>query len=97
MEKLIEALQQHSAQDPSAYGNAESVLDVLYWDYIEHGSPDSEKICNLFAELRKLMGMPSQEYDQVFYVVSDLCLEYGRLAFGEGVKIGIALFRELYG
>lgn len=97
MERSVDKLKRYLEQNPPNFGDRESVLDVLYWDYIEHGSPDSEKICNLFADLRKLMGMPSQEYDQVFYVVSDLCLEYGRLAFGEGVKIGIALFRELYG
>lgn len=82
---------------PPACGGGESVLDMLYWHYMEHNHCDSQKIRKQFDTLRKLVNFPSKEYDQVFYVVSDLCLEYGRQAFGDGIKLGVALFQELSG
>ena len=39
--------------------------------------------------------MPMREYDEVLYTVSSLSLEYGRIAFLEGLKIGIVLMREM--
>lgn len=95
MEKLLEVLQQHFAQNPPDYGDAESVLDILYGHYTEHGSSDSEKIMSQFIALRSLVNLPPQEYDPIFYVVSDLCIEYGRLAFFEGLRMGIQLADEI--
>lgn len=34
------------------------------------------------------------EYDEVLYIVRDFCQEHGRLAFMEGLKIGMSLMRE---
>lgn len=96
MKKLAEMLKQYVEQNPSKYGDAESVLDILYWHHTEHGSADNEKIANQFAALRKLVNFPRKEYDQVFYVVSDLCLEHGRLAFQEGMRVGMELAMEVY-
>lgn len=95
MENLIEVLQQHFAQNLPADGDAESVLDILYGYYIEHGSSDNEKIMNQFATLRALVDLPPQKYDPIFYVVSDLCIEHGRLAFSEGLHMGIQLAGEI--
>lgn len=95
MEKLVEILQQYFAQDPPSYGNAESVLDILYEYYMEHGSSDSEKIVNQFTVLRALVDLPPQKYDPIFYVVSDLCMEHGRMAFSEGLRMGIQLADEI--
>lgn len=53
-EKLIEVLQRHFNRHPPDYGDAESVLDILYWHYTEHGSSDSEKIASQFAALNIL-------------------------------------------
>lgn len=95
MEKLVEVLQQHFAQDPPDYGDAESVLDILYGHYMEHGSSDSEKIMSHFTALRALVNLPPQKYDPIFYMVSDLCMEHGRLAFSEGLRMGIQLAGEI--
>lgn len=94
MEKLVETLQQHFAHNPPDYGDAESVLGILYEYYMEHGSSDSEKIMSQFATLRALVNLPLQEYDPIFYVVSDLCMEHGRLAFSEGLRMGMELTME---
>ena len=95
MRQFLETLKQYVREHPPDYGDGESILDVLFWHYVEHNAIDSEKIREQFVALRKMLNLPTQDFDQVFYMVSDLCLEHGRLAFGEGVKIGIALLGEL--
>ena len=95
MKKLVEMLKEYVEQNLLNYGEAESVLDVLFWHYAEYGSLDSEKISDQFDALRKLVNFPPKEYDRVFDVVSDLCLEHGRLAFREGMRLGILLMCEI--
>ena len=95
MEKLIEVLQKHFAQNPPAYGDAESVLDMLFWHYTEYNQIDNEKIKAQFAKLRDYLNLPLQEYDEVFYIVGDLCIEHSRLAFREGMRLILALLQEL--
>ena len=41
------------------------------------------------------MNLPLREYDEVLYIVSDLCLEHGRQAFSEGLKIGMLMMQEM--
>lgn len=77
-EKLMEALRQYFSQNPPVYGDAESVLDMLFWYYIENNQMDNEKIKTQFAKLRDRLSLPPQEYDEVFYIVSDLCMEHSR-------------------
>ncbi len=36
------------------------------------------------------------EFDPIFTTVSDLCLEYERLAFWEGLRQGVTLMQELF-
>lgn len=95
MEKLIEVLQQHFTQNPPDYGDAESVLDMLFWYYTEYNQIDNEAIKTQFAKLRDYLNLPPQEYDEVFYIVGNLCVEHSQLAFREGMKLILVLFQEL--
>lgn len=95
MKELADILKKHFEQNPSSYENADSVLDMLYWHYTEHGSSDSEKIRSQFDVLRKLVNFPPKEYDEVFYTVSDLCIEHGRLTFQEGMRLGMLIMCEM--
>lgn len=95
MEKPVEVLQQHFAQNPPDYRDAESVLDMLFWHYTEYNQIDNEKIKAQFANLRDYLNLPPQEYDDVFYIVGDLCIEHSRLAFREGIKLVFALLQDL--
>lgn len=95
MKKMLETLKQHIREHPPNYGDGESILDVLFWHYVENCPMDNEKVRSQFAALRVMLNLPPKDYDVVFYAVSDLCLEHGRLAFGEGLKFGIFLMQEL--
>lgn len=95
MKELTETLQQHfERQPPVSYGDADTILDALFWLYTEHNSLDCEKIKGLFRKLREYLNLPPQEYDEVFYIVSDLCILHGRSAFAEGIRLGMQLMQE---
>lgn len=72
---------------PLDYGDAESLLDVLYWNYAENNLLDNPKIKDGFATLRtQFLHLSMHEFDPVFNTVSELCLEYERAGFEEGGK-----------
>lgn len=88
-------LKEYVEQNLINYGEVESVLEILFWYYAEHGGLDSKQIADQFDVLRKLVNFPPKEYDNVFNVVSDLCLEHGRWAFREGMRLGMLLMCEM--
>lgn len=95
MKKLAEMLKEYVERNPFDYGEVESTLDILFWYYVEYSGADSEKIRSRFDSLRNLVNFSPKEYDQVFDVVSDLCLEHGRLAFREGIRFGVQLMNGI--
>lgn len=91
-----EILRRYFEKQPSvSYGDADTILDALFWLYTEHNSLDSDAIMAQFAKLREYLKLPPQEYDEVFYTVSDLCILHSRSAFTEGVRLGFQLRNEL--
>ena len=62
---------------------------------MESNRVDNSKINDCYARLREKVNLPLREYDEILYIVSDLCLEHSRLAFMEGLKVGILLTQEL--
>ena len=73
----------------------ESLVDALFMQYSQREPCSNDTIRNLFTQLREQVRLPPEEYDAVFYVVCDLCLEHGRLAFREGAKTAIRFLREV--
>jgi len=97
MQQYIQALADYYKQNPPNHGNAESTLDLLYWHYVELNPIDNQKIRDNFAALRKQYPHLSlQEFDPICSTVSDLCIEIERLAFLEGLRLGVVLMQELY-
>lgn len=93
-ETVAELLKNYVTQIFPESGDAKAVADQLYWYYLENNRMDNEKISTSYAALREKAKLPPREYDEVLYVVSDLCIEHGRLAFLEGLKIGLLLMQE---
>lgn len=95
MKKLAQLLRSYVEQNPPSCGNAQDVADQLYWCYMERNRIDNNKTNACYAALREKVNLPYRQYDEVLYIVSDLCLEYGRHAFMEGLKVGILLMQEM--
>lgn len=84
----------HFAENPPQIGDADTVLDMIYWEYAEHNNIDNDNIKKLFKRLREIVPLNGREFDEVLYLVCDLSLEYGRLSFIGGCSIGIKLMSE---
>ena len=96
MKSYLEALKSCIEQNPPNYGDAESILGMLYECHNENNPYDNEQIKADFHELYQQMnGMSLNEIDQIIYPVCRLCRDHERAGFVEGVKIGVQLANEL--
>lgn len=95
MKTIIQAMEAWFRQHPPDLGEEESVLDALFWLYTEHNNMDNNAILEQFAKLRECLGLPPREYDEVFYIVSSLCLEHAKQAFRSGFCLAVTLMQEI--
>ncbi len=95
MDAIIQTMEAYFRQHPPNLGEEEPVLDALFWLYTEHNNMDSEAILEQFAKLREYLGLPPREYDEVFYIVSSLCLEHAKQAFRGGFCLAVTLMQEI--
>ena len=96
MKECIEKLKQHIADNPPNYGDADSVLGLLYECFNENNPYDDDQIKADFEDLyRQMNGMPLREMDRIVYPVCRLCRDHERSGFEAGVKIGLSLSTEL--
>ncbi len=96
MQKYLDALQDYCKQNPLNHGDTESVMELLYWHYSEFNPIDNQKIRDSFRKLRsQFPDFSMKDFDPIFTTVSDLCEEHQRLAFYEGLRLGVTLMKEL--
>jgi hypothetical protein len=97
MEKYLKILRKHIAENPPNFGDADSVLTMLYECYSEN-NPDNEQIKADFDNLYQQMnGMTLQEMDKIIYPVCKLCRDHQCTGFIDGIRIGVLLAQELKG
>ena len=93
---IFENLRKHFEQQPPAnYGDADSIMEALFWTYTENNNLDNEEVKQQFTKLREYLNLPMKEYDEVFYIASSLCFAYGQSAFNHGLRLGFAFAQEL--
>lgn len=96
IKKYIQALREYALSHELNFGDAESVLEMLYECHNENSPYDNEKIKADFNELYQQMnGMPLREMDKIIYPVCTLCRDHEKAGFIEGIKVGIRLEQEL--
>lgn len=96
MKTYFEKLKAYIGENPPDFGDAESVLTLLYEAYAESNKMDDGTIREDFNELYRLMnGMELREMDKIIYPVCKLCRDHERSGFVEGIKIGIRIGEEL--
>lgn len=96
MKTYFEKLRAYIAENPSNFGDGESVLTLLYEAYAESNKMDDGSLKEDFNELyRQMNGMDLREMDKIIYPVCTLCRDHQRSGFVEGVKVGVTLADEL--
>ena len=72
------------------------ILAVLYEAYTAEHQTEYEGVKAAFQSLYESMnGMTLQDMDRIIYPVCTLCREHEKHGFIDGVKVGVALAREL--
>ena len=96
MNPYIEKLEQQIADNPPNFGDADSVLGLLYECFNENNPYDNDQIKADFEELyRQMNGMSLRDMDKVIYPVCKLCRDHEKAGFIEGIKVGIHLASEI--
>lgn len=96
MKEYIKVLQAHIEQHTPDFGDAESVLTLLYEAYSDCNRMDDAKIKEAFHQLYAQMnGMSLSDMDKILDPVCTLCRNHERCGFVEGGKVGVRLIQEL--
>ena len=96
MNPYIEKLKQWAADNPPNFGDADSVLGLLYECFNENNPYDNDEIRADFEELYQQMnGMSLRDMDKVIHPVCKLCRDHEKAGFIEGIKVGVILQAEL--
>ena len=96
MKEFVEKLKQRVAENPPNYGDADSVLGLLYECFNENNPYDNDEIKADFEELYQQMnGMSLRDMDKVIYPVCKLCGDHEKVGFVDGIKVGIHLATEI--
>lgn len=99
MHTYISHLKTYLASHRPKYGddNTHSLLEFLWRTYTEYNPINSQAIKDHFASLRTTFNKLSADgADCLFDTVCSLCAEHERLAFSEGIRVGMRLTVELY-
>ncbi len=98
MNPYVEKLKTHLMEQTQNYGysNASSLLEMLYCFYTSENPIDSESIRARFESMDDILSALSlKENNEIFGLTCDLCMEYERRAFLEGLHVGVRLITEL--
>ena len=96
MEKYSDKLCAYLDANPIKYAEGDSLLEELYWCYIESNPFDSTELQKQFWQIYK--GFPEltpDRFDEMFTLINDIGVQQEKLAFQTGVKIGFRLATEL--
>lgn len=98
MNAYKQMIKEHLSENEPNYGdtNIHTLLELLYHCYTECNPIDNAAIRGHFADLEGILEkLTLAENDQVFYTICRICTETERMAFMEGLHVGLRLEAEL--
>lgn len=96
MKEYLKCLQAHIERHTPDFGDADSVLTLLYEAYSDCNRMDDAVIKEDFHRLYEQMnGLSLRDMDRILDPVCTLCRSHERCGFVEGVKVGVRLIQEL--
>ena len=98
MSKYADKLQEYLDKNPIKYADGDSLLEQMYWCYIESNSLDDPELRKQFQKVyRSMPELSEKRFDEIFDGISALTTRQEKLAFQVGAKIGLRLAAELLG
>ncbi len=95
-QSLTKKLLAHYAEHPPCLDNADSILDMIFWNYTESNPIEDDQSKRKYTAIReRISSLSTTDYDATFNLICDLCTDHERLAFREGIRFGMLLMREL--
>ena len=96
MKEYLKCLQAHIERHTPDFGDADSVLTLLYEAYSDCNRMDDAVIKEDFHRLYEQMnGLTLRDMDRILDPVCTLCRSHERCGFVEGIKVGVRLIQEL--
>lgn len=96
MEKYSDKLRLYLDANPIEYADGDSLLEELYWCYIESNPFDSTQLRNQFWQIyRGFPELSADRFDEMFTLINGIGVQQEKLAFQVGAKIGLRLAAEL--
>ena len=96
MKAVYQSLATHVATHHQQLGNHESVIGMIYNCYKDQNNMENSEIKTGFEMLYSLLcGKSSDETEEFVDTVCALCSEHEKIAFIEGIQIGIRLAQEV--
>lgn len=96
MKAVYQSLATYVATHPQQLGNHESVIGMIYNCYKDQNNMENSEIKTGFEMLYSLLcGKSSDETEEFVDTVCALCSEHEKIAFIEGIQIGIRLAQEV--
>ena len=98
MEAYIAAINNYISENKPTVNcpNVDSLLDMLFCCYSQRSCVNSATVRQSFRQLDEILDtLPLPQQDQVVDLTCDLCVEYQKNAFREGVLVGFRLYQEL--
>lgn len=98
MNNYIQMLADHLTSQPMEFHDwdAESLLDFLFCCYTEDYPLENEDIRRCYERMEPVFeGLPREDSNHLFQNIAELCIAYERAAFIEGLRVGVALEKEI--
>ena len=98
VEQFLRKLSTYIAEHPQDIhvGDADTILDALFWLYSETECADSQAVQQYNENLNRLLQcLSGDQMNSIIDTVNDLCWEHDRRGFINGFKIGMRLEQEL--
>ena len=97
MSNYSDKLRRYLDANQIEYTDGDSLLEELYWCYIESNSFDDPELRNRFRELyRNFPELSADRFDEMFAMINGLSVQQEKLAFQTGAKIGFRMAAELF-
>ncbi len=94
----LNAMKEYLERNRPSYGEEDihTLIDFLFCKFVEENPLVNDNIREGFHKLGKATEtMPNEMKDDLFYLVSDLCLDHSRKSFRDGFLVGVRLVMEM--